>query len=71
LNRAAQIIKNSKINMEGEKKIQLRRNVGAPTEASEKFETSAEVSEGDEELLSEKALEDDLELDEDLDRLPI
>ena len=71
MNRAAQIIKNSKINMEGEKKIQLRRNVGAPTEASEKFETSAEVSEGDEELLSEKALEDDLELDEDLDRLPI
>ena len=60
-----------KITMEGEKEIQLRRNVGAPTEASEKFETSAEVSEGDEELLSEKALEDDLELDEDLDRLPI
>ena len=26
---------------------------------------------GDEELLSEKALEDDFELDEDLDRLPI
>lgn len=26
---------------------------------------------GEEDLLSEKALEDDLELDEDLDRLPI
>ena len=44
--------------MEGEKEIK-------------KFETPAEFSEGDEELLSEKALEDDLELDEDLDRLPI
>ena len=44
--------------MEGEKEIK-------------KFETPAEVSEGEEELLSEKALEDDLELNEDLDRLPI
>ena len=44
--------------MEGEKEIK-------------KFETLAEVSEGEGELLSEKALEDDLELDEDLDRLPI
>lgn len=42
------------------------------------FETPAEVSEkekaclpADTELLSEKALEDDLELDEELDRLPI
>ena len=47
-----------KIIMEGEKEIK-------------KFETPAEVSEGEEELLSEKALEDDLELDEELDRLPI
>ncbi|KKT21560.1 MAG: hypothetical protein UW04_C0001G0016 [Parcubacteria group bacterium GW2011_GWB1_43_8] len=51
--------------MEGEKEIK-------------KFETPAETSEGEEaclptdtELLSEKALEDDFELDEDLDRLPI
>jgi len=42
--------------MEGEKEIQ-------------KFETSKEIEE--DELLSEKALEDDFELDEDLDRLPI
>lgn len=55
--------------MEGEKEIQLRRNVGVPTEASENFETQEEVE--PEETLSEKALEDDLELDEDLDKLPI
>lgn len=30
-----------------------------------------EAPEGKEELLSERALEDDLELDEDLDKLPI
>lgn len=49
--------------MEGEKEIQLRRKVGAPTEASVEIEK--------EESLSEKALEDDFELDEDLDKLPI
>jgi len=42
--------------MEGEKEIN-------------KVETQEEIE--DEELLSEKALEDDFELDEDLDRLPI
>ena len=42
--------------MEGEKEIQ-------------KVETQEEIE--DEELLSEKALEDDFELDEDLDKLPI
>ena len=42
--------------MEGEKEIN-------------KVETQEEIE--DEELLSEKALEDDFELDEDLDKLPI
>ena len=42
--------------MEGEKEIQ-------------KVKIQEEIEE--EELLSEKALEDDFELDEDLDRLPI
>jgi len=42
--------------MEGEKEIN-------------KVETQEEIE--DEELLSEKALEDDFGLDEDLDRLPI
>ena len=42
--------------MEGEKEIQK-------IETQEEFES--------EELLSEKALEDDFELDEDLDKLPI
>ena len=43
-------------NMEGEKEIQ-------------KFEIQEEIEGA--ELLSEKALEDDFELDEDLERLPI
>ena len=45
-----------KITMEGEKEIQ-------------KVEIQEEIE--DEELLSEKALEDDFELNEDLDKLPI
>ncbi len=53
---AVQIIKNSKINMEGEKEIQRRET------------QEEEVKEG---LLSEKALDDDFELNEDLDSLPI
>lgn len=49
--------------MEGEKEIQK-------FETQEKIEKEACLPVG-KELLSKKALEDDLELDEDLDKLPI